>query len=396
MLKIITSLFFLLLALFPFGQLTKMPLSFLGIPEIHLYLIDIVLGLLIVFWLVWRFVFNKKPYTLPSLAKPILLFVLVSFLSLLVNLFNFSLNQILVGFLYWLRWLFYAGLYFVIADLKEKLIWLKKDLFCFLTIIGSMVGIFALTQYLIWPNLKALEYLQYDPHFYRAVGAFLDPGFTGIILVLTIALVTFRISSNKGKKAGWIALWVLLYLILALTYSRASWLAFFTFGALFAFYRKSLKFFILIVGLLFLTWISVPQPSGEGGNLQRTYSVVSRFESYQQSFEIFSKKPILGVGFNTYRYAQEKLGFFDDANYDWQKSLSGAGVDNSLLFILATTGVLGLATYLWLLSKSLGNFKNEIIVVSLVPILVHSLFLNSLFYIWVMIWFWLLLAKENS
>ncbi len=394
--KLIISLFFILLVLFPFGQLTKMPLSFLGIPEIHLYLIDIVLGLLIVFWLVWRFVFNKKPYTLPSLARPIFLFSLVSFLSLLVNLFNFSLNQILVGFLYWLRWFFYAGLYFVIADLKEKFVWLKKDLFCFLTIIGFMVGFFALVQYLIWPNLKVLEYLQYDPHFYRTAGTFLDPGFTGIILLLTIILITFRIWSNKGKKAVWIALWSLLYIVLALTYSRASWLSFFVFGALFAFYKKSLKFFFLIIGLLFLTWIFVPQPSGEGGNLQRTYSVVSRFGSYRQSFEIFSRKPILGVGFNTYRYTQEQSGFFDNTDYDWQKSLSGAGVDNSLLFVLATTGILGLATYLWLLLKSLGNFKNEIIVVSLVPILVHSLFLNSLFYIWVMIWFWLLLAKENS
>jgi len=397
MLKIITGLFFLLLIVFPFGQLTKIPLSFLGVPEIHLYLMDIILFLLLVSWFFWRFVIDRKNYKLPVLSKPIFIFVLVSFLSLLFSLFKFPVLQVLVGLLYWLRWLFYVGLYFVVADLAKKVSWVKKDLFCFLTIIGSMVSVFALVQYLIWPNLKALEVLQYDPHFYRAVGTFLDPSFTGIILVLTIIIVTFQIRVNKGKKAGWIALWGLLYVVLALTYSRASWLAFFSFGAIFAFYKKSIKFFLLVIGILFLTWLFIPQPSGEGGNLQRTYSITSRFESYKQSFKIFSNNPILGVGFNNYRYAQNKAGFFQDIDYDWQKSQSGAGVDSSLFFVLATTGILGLASYLWLFLKGLLEFrKNEIVFISLLVILIHSLFSNSLFYPWVMVWIWLLLAKGNN
>ena len=378
--KIIAGLFFIFLVLFPFGQLTKVPLGFLNTPEIHLYLTDIVLFLLVLSWGVWRVFQRKQRYNLPPLATPIFIFFLIGGLSLIVNSSLFTSREVGVGFLYLLRWIFYAGLYFVLFDLKKKFKWLNwENGRCFLIIIGSAIGIFGLVQYFLWPNLKALEVLQYDPHFYRAVGTFLDPGFTGIILVLTLILIS-------AKNWGLWGLWVIVYLALALTYSRASWLAFFIGMSILSFYKKSWKLFLLTTGVLVLTWFLIPKPSGEGGKLTRTYTIQARFQNYQQAVKIIKEKPILGVGFNTLRYYQKNL----------PENQAGAGLDNSWLFVLATSGALGFLGYLGIWGKALNKFKNPLVVSSLFALFVHAFFVNSLFYPWVMAWMWILLAMENS
>ena len=111
--KIIIVLFFIYLVLFPFGQLARSPLPFLDLPEVNIYLTDIVLSFLLLFWLVWRFFINKKKYKPPFLTKPILLFSGLALISLLVNSFRFSGSEVLVSSLYLIRWIVYAGLYFI-------------------------------------------------------------------------------------------------------------------------------------------------------------------------------------------------------------------------------------------------------------------------------------------
>jgi O-antigen ligase len=189
-------------------------------------------------------------------------------------------------------------------------------------------------------------------------------------------------------------LMIIVYIVLALTYSRASWLAFFVGMTVIAFYKKSWKLFLFIAGILALTWFLIPQPTGEGGKLTRTYTIQSRFENYQQAVKIFKEKPILGVGFNTLRYYQKKQGFLIEEN--WQTSQAGAGLDNSWLFVLSTSGILGFLGYLWICFKALGKFKKPLIVASLLALFVHAFFLNSLFYPWVMAWIWILLAMESN
>ncbi len=408
--KILSSLFFIFLALFPFGQLTKIPLGFLNLPEVHLYLADIVLFFLILVWGSWRFLTKKKKYKLPPLAKPIFSFVLIGGISLIVNSLLFSGRELGIGFLYLLRWFFYAVLYFVLMDLKNQFNWLNwENGRCFLIIIGSAVGFFALIQYFLWPNLKALEVLHYDPHFYRAVGTFLDPGFTGIILVLTLILISNNIFNESSQKIfdkkslaiNHYLLFLILYLVLALTYSRASWLAFFISMTLLSVYKKSWKLFLLVVGVLTLTLIFIPRPTGEGGKLSRTYTIQARIKNTQQALKIIREKPFFGVGFNTLRYYQKSQGFLDKEN--WQLNKAGAGLDNSWLFLLATTGIFGFFTYLWLWGKIVKNSqRNFLVLISLSALLTHSFFLNSLFYPWVMAWLWLLLSfswekfKENK
>ena len=387
--KIIIGFFFFYLVLFPFGQLARLPLPFLNLPEINLYLTDIVLSFLLLFWLIWRFFINKNKYKPPFLTKPILLFSGLALLSLLISSFRFSNLEVLISSLYFIRWIVYAGLYFILVDLKSEF---KKALPYYLLIIGFFVALFGLVQYLIYPNLKFLEPLGWDPHFYRVTSTFFDPGFTGLILALTLILLTV-LSWKKQNKLWWL-LWPFIFVMLLLTYSRASWLAFLVGIGIFFIYKKAFRFLFLIIVLLGLSWFFIPRPEGEGGKLERTYSINARLENYKQGFFVFKKNPLLGVGFNTYRYARRDYELVSEEK--WQTSHSTAGADSSLLFVLATTGILGFLSYLWLYFKTLRGFKNIVIIASVLAILVHSFFLNSLFYPWVMAWFWILLATESS
>jgi O-antigen ligase len=62
--------------------------------------------------------------------------------------------------------------------------------------------------------------------------------------------------------------------------------------------------------------------------------------------------PIIGVGFNTYRYTQEKkLGNEDSV----MVSHAGAGTSNSYLLVLATTGVVGLFIFIYSMAQVLKS-----------------------------------------
>ena len=236
-----------------------------------------------------------------------------------------------------------------------------------------------LGQYIIYPDVRFLQVTEWDPHYFRVVGSWLDPGFTGILLVFTLILLTLKPFIHKFTQY---LTWSGTYLALALTYSRSSYLAFLAAMAWIAWKVKGWRFFFKMAVLLTITITILPRASGgEGVRLERTNSILARIESWKTAWGIFTKAPILGVGFNTYRYAQGAS----------LKSHAGAGADSSLLFVAATTGILGLGVYLWYLKQLFTlSTENLALEATLVAVLVHSLFLNSLFYPAVMVWLSLL------
>jgi len=385
--KVGKVLLFLYLILFPFGQLVRLPLKLGNFPEVNFYLTDIVVGLLGLIGGI-RAIRGVREKKLPVLAKPIIIFLGVTALSLLVNIPFFEKKGILIAGLYWLRLAAYFGVYFFI-NLSNWSDW--SNLNDLLLVCGGAVAVFGLIQYFFWPDLTTLNYLGWDPHYYRLAGTFLDPNFTGIILVLTIILLI----ENLKKHYIYYLLFAICYLSLALTYSRASWLAFL--GGVGSWFwlkwgKKGGRVIIFIIFIIFITAIILPRgPGGEGVKLERTASMESRVRSWQQALIIVKDHPLLGVGFNTYRYTQKKYGFLGE---DWQTSHSGGGVDNSFLFVLATSGILGFLGLLGLLGKilALSFRKSPLIFASLVAILVHCLFNNTLFYPWVMGWLVIILG----
>lgn len=396
---------FLLILLFPFGQLTRLPVFFS--PQVHVYLSDLTLLVLIISWLFYHLFRQKTPFR-PPLLKPILLFAGVALFSLLVNFSRLSLGEFLISSLYLLRWLAYAGVYFLIYTFVKTKPSSAKILIRLLILGGVLIAVFGLLQYFFYPKLRNLYYLGWDPHENRLFGTFFDPNFTGVILVLTLILITIFAFDKSAHLFNFVnGAWVITYLSLMFTYSRSSYLAYLTAMLTIGVIKKSWKFIAAILIIFTITLLLLPRPPGEGVKLERTSTINARFANYQQILTIIKDHALFGVGFNSLRYAKRDYGFLDKET--WQETHSAAGADSSFLFIWATTGIFGLISYLWLWWKILtiepssnhppagetGQTTAMILPIS-VALLTHSLFLNSLFYPWIMFWFWLVLGISHA
>ena len=260
---------------------------------------------------------------------------------------------------------------------------------------GVIFSLFGLVQYILYPNLRNLSYLGWDPHYYRLFSTFLDPNFAGLFIVITffLGLYIYRIV----KKKYWIIFSQLLLLfVLILTLSRSSWLSFLIPLGWLIWKKHTWKFFgglgIFVILLLFL-----PLPYRQITPVFRQETGLARFDNWMYSIELVKQKPIFGYGFNLLRSIQES----GVVGGDTQRSHAGAGVDNSFLFVLVTTGIIGGIAWMYLL-VSMGKMGiylmshnkyamlGETYVLTLSAICIHSLFVNSLFYPWIMIWMWIL------
>lgn len=289
----------------------------------------------------------------PKLWAPILVFFTIALVSSYGNV---------VGIMYTIRWMLYALLYWVSADKTvPPKVWLSLLLYS-----AVAIALLGCVQYVLYPDLRNLYYLGWDPHYQRLFSTLLDPNFAGILFVLTSILLVG--TSN--------ILWLLLPIgALLLTFSRSSLIAFFVGFFVWGFLVGKKQ---LILGLLtfFLIVIILLPKNGEGHNLLRTVSSYARVGSAVQSIELIKEKPLLGHGFVR------------------------MGIDTSLLSVAASTGVIGLAAYVWIIvclfqmgleglkRPKTRDFSTRYLAM-LVALMVHSLFVNSLLYPWVMVWMWM-------
>lgn len=313
----------------------------------------------------------KKPW-----SKEISVLIVVAFFSFLMSLFTGRAT--LVGFLYLIRLASYLCLSQVVFWLVKSRQLSKNKLIQALIVLSVCVAIFGLIQYLFLPDLTAMKFFGWDDHYYRLVSTFLDPAFTGIILVLGINLVLVKKESFK---------YFLLFVLgvsLALTFSRASFLTLIASFVFLTIQKENLKSMAFVIVVLFLAIIFAPKPAGEGVKLTRTSSITQKLDNYKFSLEIVKNEPLFGVGFNNiceYKTGEEK------------KDNSCAGLDNSLLFVWATTGVVGLASFIYFFNKL---YILKPIRPSLIAILVHAQFTNTFFYAWVMFWLMLLWGASKA
>ena len=232
-------------------------------------------------------------------------------------------------------------------------------------------------QYLIWPDLRAIKAWGWDDHYYRLVGTFLDPGFTGIIIVLAILMAFVK------KRYVWA---VALLVGLALTYSRASYLALGA-GMGYLFFVGKQRIWAVGFMIVLISMIPIlPRPGGEGVKLTRTASIAQRVENYSEAWQIIKTSPLLGVGFNNLCVAKEALGMSVGVN-------SCGGLDNSLMFVWATMGILGLIIYLGM-GFRVWQGSGLLVRASMIAVLTHSMFHNTLFYLWVVVWMAVLIGVD--
>jgi len=363
------------------GQLIRIPIAY----GITVYPHDIVLCCYLFFWFTLKY--KKKNFTFGSLGKPLCLFLIALLASFAVNALGHTVPELINGISYSIRIALYIGLYVVISNTKKKSFWLSR-----LYGIGVLFGILGIVQYIAYPNLRNLEYLGWDPHYYRLFSTLLDPNYAGLFLILTF-LLGMNFLLKNGNEITFLVLQAIVLSALTLTLSRSSYVSFIGIVFLYAWWKKSWKILIGIVvfiGILF--WLPLPQKNVTP--ILRLETSVSRMTNWAQSVELIKKAPVFGHGFNLLRSIQEPgYGKKDTENI----SHASAGVDNSFLFVLATTGLVGAVAWGYLLFSmwKLGR-KNIVYVLSLVAIGIHSLFVNSMFYPWIMIWMWILTGIEEK
>lgn len=394
--KMLWFLIFLYLALFPFGQFTRLPFPFLP-NEVRVYLTDVLVGMIGV---VWLFSFERGPLSKLKSFPAVVPFLVAALFSLLLAIPHLEVSEILISSLYFIR----LASYFLFAGVVWSLVKTKKEqslILGSLAIIGIAVAVFGWVQYLFYPDLKFLLAVGWDEHVNRIVGTFFDPSFTSIILVFTLILLFGRaLRSSHLRGVHWVqhvspgrwALLLVIFLALLFTYSRSGYLAFLAGAAAYSVITKNYKVVALGVLLLFSGIFLLPKQTSEGTKLERTASVLLRVENWKEGLALFKEHPLFGVGFNTLRYTRPGL-----VEEKYGPSHAAAGIDNSFLFVLATMGVVGFAAFVNLVvaivkrgMESKGS--RAVLIPTLVAAFVHSLFVNSLFYPWVLGWLALLFA----
>ncbi len=399
--KMLKFLFTVSLIAFVLGQVARVQFG----NGSAMTLFDISVGIFIAVWLV-RMLYEKKSVK-DILFFPVLLFFASGTASLIINSAHLEFQQLIVSFLYALRWLVYAALYFAVKDFPSE--YKRKISHILLVAGGALVGL-GFLQYFFYNNLRNLYYLQWDDHLYRLFSTFLDPNFAGVFFALYLFLLFGKLLDHSvQKKRKYFFIYALLSLLtilaLVLTYSRSGLIAFVAGMLVFLFVKGNKKLSLPVFGVVLLFLLIFSNTGVEGRNPFRTASSQERIRSIYIAIRIIEKNPVFGVGFNAYRYSQNRYGF--RTSEKWQVSHADAGTDNSWLFVLATTGVVGLLAYVFLWVRVfgvIGGIGGEdklgtrvVTMASVAGLLASSLFLNTLFYPTLMYWVWVILGiTENK
>jgi len=373
---------------FPLGEIARIHLG-----EVSVGLIDLLM--LPAIFLSLRVSYKEKS----KLLYPIALTALAFLFSLLINLSQYSLDQSLVAILYLIRWISYSSIYIILLRFARKN---KKNLYRYMFFSGALFLTLGFFQYFFYPSLKNLYYLGWDEHMYRLFSTFLDPNFTGIFmsLFLFFSFILRDKIAGKNKTLKFLVDTSIPFSALAvvLTYSRSALITLLTGFFVYCIIKRNVRLLAFILFSSILVFIILSKNFYiENTNLLRTASSKQRLETIVQSVEIYKKSPVFGIGFNALRYAREESGFKDKSLFG--PSHSGAGVDNSFVFVLVTSGIVGLAAYLYLLYsifllavKKLSEPEGVLLLVSLSGLVISSFFINSLFFSFLMIWVWALAA----
>lgn len=372
------------------GQLLKLPVF----GQASLTLLDLTTFILLGFgWLKF-----KPPLTRPPrFISAGLIFLLIGTISLVFSPLHLNLTEKINSLLYGVRflailvlgWLIYLRcLPFSLNDLAK--IWLSS---------GITIAVLGLLQFLLLPDLGFLAQAGWDPHLYRLASTFLDPNFTGAYLALTLSGL-FLFPQSKLRYRWYF--FILVYLGLLLTFSRSAYLMFIVTFLIISLLQKSIKILLLtlILSLILFIGFSIYQKTvAQVHNVNRTQSAETRVSSWQQGLAIWQKNPILGVGFNSYRYGLKEYQLGPDIQI---QSHGGSSNDSSLLYVLDTTGVIGLISYIWFIFEILKiGWRNlnhnrviSVILMSVVfGLLAQSFLINTMFYPFLLIWLILLPAS---
>lgn len=372
-------LLFLYILFYPFGNLIIDNIKIFNI-DINIHPIDIIA------------LFSIPLFILSKYKRPVYYFYLMDFIyiaifSNLISIVFIPYKSVFLGSLYLIRLISYivfsVVIWNVIIIFPKLKIYLNKVIF----IIILLISILGWLQYFFYFDMRVLEYSGWDNHYGRITAPFLDPTYTSVILLLGLIFI-FKFYLIKRKKI-FILFLILILITILFTYSRATIFTLLIIAGIELIKLMKKKGLILLTAIILAIFL-LPRIASEGTRLERTQSIIQRVQNYKETSSIYIQKPIFGWGFSNLCYLRYTRS---GGNIN---SHSCSGSDSSILFILATTGLVGflvLANIIKNISLHLkNNIYSNILKLSFLSVFIHSFFANSIFYSYIMGWFSILLA----
>ncbi len=319
--------------------------------------------------------------------------------------YGFSTFELAVSLAYLARWLVYFAVYVVLINMVER-----QQVDAIWSAVETMLLIFAgfgIAQaaflpgfaQMVYPESRA--YLDWDIQGHRLVSTVLEPNIAAAMLLIGLFVQLARISVGV-RVPPWRP--ITLFVALVLTLSRSGALGFIAGVATILLVRglskRLLRWTAVIAALIVLALPKLIPFAAAYGKFSTSGSAAARVASWIELVRVFREHPVFGVGFNTFGFVHERLGFerFGAAAYS---------SDGGLLFIAVMTGVVGLLVYVWMLWTIVRRcrriWRDHTISAShrglaigatatIVGLCVHSVFVNSLLTTFVMELFWILCA----
>lgn len=266
-----------------------------------------------------------------------------------------------------------------------------------------MQAIIGLGQFLLFPDTRLLFFLGWDDHLSRAFGTLLDPGFFGLFMAWGALMSFVSATHSTGKRRLlWISALSLCIGALALSFSRASYVAFLAgVGALSWSWKQ--RSVLLLIPLLVLCLVLLPKDGGgEGQNLLRTRSIEAREEVLVYHAEGLSvQQTLFGRGW----YYESALALHEQALLERDPNKQSAvsprqnaqAVDNVFLHIFFSSGLIGFALYaVWQLLLLWRLRTSPELLAIWTAVLAHSLFSTALLYSWSMLLLVVLTFTQQS
>lgn len=418
-------LFYLLLGAIVLGQLARVPILAGDVKSAPLLMIDLVVAAV---WVLLLMNATRRPgdVRVDAIVMLILVFVLWSLLSTLVNVLRYGLSagETVFSLAYLARWCFYTGIYlwclsaWAPRDPRRVLEGLKRAILAF--------AAFGVVQALLLPDFaflvypEAAPYIDWDIQGNRLVSTFLDPNFAGDLVGIGLLLLLPGVLRNGGVPTP---AFLVLGVALLLTASRGAAGATVVGGVVvvwaLGFRRHRAPLLRLAgwgVGIVALSLLlqALAGPSGPVGALTeflRRYqkltlldpSALQRLLSWAAGLEIVRTHPFTGIGFNTLGFVQARFGLRLPES-------AAFGLDGGLLFVAALTGLVGVAVYGsipalaarrgWRVARAPGPDWRQELGASAAGAtalwLVHGFFVNSVFYPFLMVVMWLLWGQVSA
>jgi O-antigen ligase len=349
-------------------------------------LTDILLTLTLMFLLIWQ-IGIKKEILLPLGFKLLGIFWALAAVSLF-----FSGN--LSGGFYLARFILYSSSFYLGYILLKKDQVKEKNIFYLILIPTAILALIGFLQIILYPDLAPLEVYGYDPHKDRLVSSFLDPNYAGAYLNMGLLFSVYLFIKEKKKQL--LPLSLGLASAVFLTFSRSALLMAFASMGLLGFFKARKLLLILVVSVL-IVFAFVPRFQERlSGIWNLDVTSRERIESWRGGIEIFYSNPVLGVGFNNISSALEEYNLL--RTHQDLETHSVSGIDSSIIFVLATTGVVGLISYLSFfgfilikLTKEGSSFSLAAVFL-IIALFINSQFINSLFYPPIMLILFLLMG----